>query len=137
MSDNGMKSETATPVVASTTAAVDSTTASQSAGEATEYVRALEKAVDAAFAFIDSHVADPDITEEMTRKHADYQEARYNLRTMPRSLPSSAAETKYVESWKHSCAGLLTDGVELWLKRCPHCGKPAPEAPRPTSGESK
>ncbi len=35
-------------------------------------------------------------------------------------------ESKYVNGWKHSCVTLMTDGVELWIDRCPHCGKPAP-----------
>lgn len=41
-------------------------------------------ALDAAFAFIDSHVADPDITEEMRHKYAVYKEARAALEA-PRS----------------------------------------------------
>lgn len=39
----------------------------------------LGRAYDAAVAFIESHVADPDITEEMTRKYAEYKEARAAL----------------------------------------------------------
>jgi hypothetical protein len=39
----------------------------------------LRKACDAAFAFIDSHVADPDITDEMVRKYRDYKDARAAL----------------------------------------------------------
>ena len=27
-------------------------------------------------------------------------------------------------AWKHDCAALLTNDVELWIDRCPHCGKP-------------
>lgn len=41
--------------------------------------RLLARACDAAFAFIDSHAADPDLTEEMIRKYATYQEARAEL----------------------------------------------------------
>lgn len=29
-------------------------------------------------------------------------------------------------SWKHDCAALCTNDVELWIRACPHCGKPAP-----------
>lgn len=43
----------------------------------------LRRACDAAFAFIDSHVADPDLTDEMVRKHADYLEARRALEGRP------------------------------------------------------
>lgn len=28
------------------------------------------------------------------------------------------------EGWKHDCPILLTNDVELWISRCPHCGKP-------------
>ena len=28
-------------------------------------------------------------------------------------------------AWTHSCPVLCLDGVELWIDRCPHCGKPA------------
>jgi hypothetical protein len=28
-------------------------------------------------------------------------------------------------AWKHDCAALLQNGIELWIDRCPHCGKPA------------
>jgi hypothetical protein len=27
-------------------------------------------------------------------------------------------------AWKHDCAALLQNDVELWVERCPHCGKP-------------
>jgi hypothetical protein len=26
--------------------------------------------------------------------------------------------------WKHDCAALCANDVELWIDRCPHCGKP-------------
>lgn len=27
-------------------------------------------------------------------------------------------------AWKHDCAVLLANDVELWIDVCPHCGKP-------------
>ena len=50
-----------------------------------------------------------------------------------RSEKSQAQQTesRYTSAWKHSCAALLTDGVELWVDRCPHCGKPKPLPPAP------
>ena len=27
-------------------------------------------------------------------------------------------------AWRHDCAGLCTNDVELWIDACPHCGKP-------------
>lgn len=41
-----------------------------------EEIVLLRRACDAAFAFIEAHVADPDITDEMRRKYADYKDAR-------------------------------------------------------------
>ena len=35
-------------------------------------------------------------------------------------------------AWKHDCAALLTNDVELWIDACPHCGKPR-NAPSPRS----
>lgn len=43
----------------------------------------LAKACDAAFAFIDSHAADPDLTVEMCIKYATYKEARRELEGTP------------------------------------------------------
>jgi hypothetical protein len=33
----------------------------------------------------------------------------------------------FVDEWEHGCNALLTN-IKLWTARCPHCGKPAPEA---------
>lgn len=32
-------------------------------------------------------------------------------------------------AWKHDCAALLTNDVELWIDHCPHCGKPRTSPP--------
>ena len=34
-------------------------------------------------------------------------------------------------AWKHDCAALLTNNVELWINACPHCGKPRTPAVEP------
>jgi hypothetical protein len=34
-------------------------------------------------------------------------------------------------AWKHDCAALLQNDVELWVDRCPHCGKPRTTPPAP------
>ena len=39
-------------------------------------------------------------------------------------------------AWKHDCAALLTNDVELWIDACPHCGKPRP-APQPKPAEQE
>lgn len=35
------------------------------------------------------------------------------------------------DGWKHDCAGILQNDVELWVDSCPHCGKPRPATPTP------
>lgn len=37
-------------------------------------------------------------------------------------------------AWKHDCAALLMNDVELWIDACPHCGKPR-NAPQPVGRE--
>ncbi len=38
-------------------------------------------------------------------------------------------------AWKHDCAALLANDVELWIDACPHCGKPRMHAhPSPPEG---
>ncbi len=32
-------------------------------------------------------------------------------------------------AWRHDCAALCTNDVELWIDHCPHCGKPSASAP--------
>ena len=38
-------------------------------------------------------------------------------------------------AWKHDCAALLTNNVELWIDACPHCGKPRAPARKPLTDE--
>jgi len=33
-------------------------------------------------------------------------------------------------AWKHDCDALCM-GIELWIARCPHCGKPRSTHPQP------
>jgi hypothetical protein len=42
-----------------------------------------------------------------------------------------AAPAQEPVAWKHDCAALLTNDVELWVDRCPHCGKPRTTPPSP------
>lgn len=37
-------------------------------------------------------------------------------------------------AWKHDCAALLMNDVELWIDACTHCGKPR-NAPQPVERE--
>lgn len=39
------------------------------------------------------------------------------------------------DGWKHDCAGIMQNDVELWLDSCPHCGKPKTDA-APTPAEA-
>jgi hypothetical protein len=38
-------------------------------------------------------------------------------------------------AWKHDCAALLMNDVELWIDQCPHCGKPR-TSPQQRAGPS-
>ncbi len=49
--------------------------------------------------------------------------AIYYVRKEIRALAAAAPEPRPV-AWKHDCAALLTNDVELWVSNCPHCGKP-------------
>ena len=44
-------------------------------------------------------------------------------------------------AWKHDCAALLANDVELWIDACPHCGKPrmhaTQAAPGPADGREQ
>ena len=35
---------------------------------------------------------------------------------------------RFRDGWTHSCNALCME-IELWIDRCPHCGRPAPKAP--------
>lgn len=48
------------------------------------------------------------------------------------ALAAQPADAQPV-AWKHDCAGLCTNGVELWIDACPHCGKPRPVPPAPAA----
>ena len=39
-------------------------------------------------------------------------------------MTDKAAAAPEPVAWKHDCAALLTNDVELWISNCPHCGKP-------------
>ena len=47
--------------------------------------------------------------------------------TPPVSKDRKDAE-RFRDGWTHSCNALCME-IELWIDRCPHCGRPAPKAP--------
>ena len=47
--------------------------------------------------------------------------------TTPVSEDRKDAE-RFRDGWTHSCNALCVE-IELWIDRCPHCGRPAPKAP--------
>ena len=55
---------------------------------------------------------------------------RYEALTALSELERMAGEPV---AWKHDCAALLANDVELWIDNCPHCGRPraAPPAQQP------
>ena len=40
------------------------------------------------------------------------------------AAPAPVAQHGEPVAWTHSCNALCTDGLELWIDHCPHCGKP-------------
>lgn len=49
-----------------------------------------------------------------------------HVEASPASAPADAA--RFNDGWTHSCNALCME-IELWIARCPHCGRPAPKAP--------
>ncbi len=46
-------------------------------------------------------------------------------RALPLYTTQPASPVQDPVAWKHDCAALLQNDVELWIDRCPHCGKPS------------
>ena len=46
------------------------------------------------------------------------------------ALAALQAREGEVVAWHHGCNVLCAD-IDLWIDRCPHCGKPRPAAPAP------
>ena len=60
---------------------------------------------------------------------ADQHSELKHLRTQLATAQAEIAELKYQPvAWKHVCNALCVNDLELWIARCPHCGKPAPDA---------
>ena len=57
-------------------------------------------------------------------KQDEFIEAFYHA-AQAEAFEKKAREQKHVY-WTHSCNVLCLDNVELWIDRCPHCGKPSP-----------
>ena len=51
------------------------------------------------------------------------------------ALQEQAREGEAV-AWLHGCNVLCAD-IDLWIDRCPHCGKPRPAAPAPQPAQPK
>lgn len=57
---------------------------------------------------------------------SDGRKARAAIRAAREFLEAHQPLTRPTvpEGWKHDCAALLSNDVELWIDACPHCGKP-------------
>lgn len=40
-------------------------------------------------------------------------------------------------AWKHTCNALCVNGLELWIDKCPHCGKPRQKHPAEDAEDAK
>lgn len=63
----------------------------------------------------------------------DYDKAAANERHRAICAEAIAAAEQAQQAepvaWKHDCAALLMNDVELWVRNCPHCGKPRAAQP--------
>ena len=72
------------------------------------------------------------IAAELRLQHARIAELEAQLEAIAASAGSEPV------AWKHDCAALLANDVDLWIDACPHCGKPrmhATQAAHPSSPE--
>ena len=63
-------------------------------------------------------------------------EAAERIETLEAELAAMRAGGDPV-GWKHDCAALLTNDVELWIDACPHCGKPRHTYPQPAAQDAE
>ena len=73
-----------------------------------------------------------DLAEETPEAYQEF------LRDIYRAMLAAAPQPEPVDvgsvGWKHDCAALCANDIELWIDRCPHCGKPRHNHP-PTDDE--
>jgi hypothetical protein len=79
-------------------------------------IKVMKQALDALEATEDL-LSSIDVTHLLV--YGEVNEAITVLRTAIESTEKQEPVT-----WKHDCAALLQNDIELWIDRCPHCGKP-------------
>ena len=89
----------------------------------------------------ETHVLVPiEPSEEMNKAAAfNYSSYEYTgFTSMYKAMLAAAPQPEPVDvgsvGWKHDCAALCANDIELWIDRCPHCGKPRHNHP-PTDDE--
>ena len=89
----------------------------------------------------ETHVLVPiEPTKEMNKAAAfNYSSDEYTGFTSTyKAMLAAAPQPEQVDvgsvGWKHDCAALCANDIELWIDRCPHCGKPRHNHP-PTDDE--
>ena len=89
----------------------------------------------------ETHVVVPrEPSEEMLQAAAfNYSSDEYTgFTSMYKAMLAAAPQPEPVDvgsvGWKHDCAALCANDIELWIDRCPHCGKPRHNHP-PTDDE--
>ncbi len=60
-----------------------------------------------------------DVIQLLVYKKVNVSQVISDLRTA-----IEVSEKKEYVAWKHDCSALLQNDIELWIDRCPHCGKP-------------
>ena len=87
----------------------------------------------------ETHVLVPrEPSEEMIEAGDSIRHGRIKTSIIYMHMLAAAPQPEPVDvgsvGWKHDCAALCANDIELWIDRCPHCGKPRHNHP-PTDDE--
>lgn len=75
-----------------------------------------------------SECVDPVMTKEELIAAAESIGMRFTGAAIPPVSEDRKEAERFRDGWTHSCNALCME-IELWIDRCPHCGRPAPKSP--------
>ena len=79
-------------------------------------------------------INDPTKSKDIGSEETCKQTYRSRYASMVAAAPQPEPVDVGSVGWKHDCAALCANDIELWIDRCPHCGKPHHNHP-PTDDE--
>ena len=79
-------------------------------------------------------INDPAKSKDIGSEETCKQTYRSRYASMVAAAPQPEPVDVGSVGWKHDCAALCANDIELWIDRCPHCGKPRHNHP-PTDDE--